>query len=521
MKLKEFFKTKDKKIYIRIGVIVGAAIIFTFTAVRQKMCLGQNYFEIIVDNKVVGIAGSEPDTEELLKECRRELNDLTGTPVCLDADIQVREGNKLFTPLEDDTEIKADVLEALKSKVVTGGVLAYTVNINDFTASFATLEEVSEFLAQVKQEYDSENSFSVVYEMDDDHSGDTFCAVLEKNVDLEEETEDAEEKWADKLTAGSSAAVADRLSYALEHPGEKNYETGLVDLGFVQDVTVYTDFVETAELADVAEAVEAVTKEEETNKIYEVEAGDCLSTIAEEYDTTVDKIMALNGFTDASAYICIGDEIIVSVPEPDLSVWKTEGVVYKEDYTADPTIVGNDSWYTTKQVVLQEGTVGHREVNALVTYEDGVETERSIAHQTIMTASTPAVIEQGTMIPPTYIKPIYGGRFTSGFGKRWGRMHKGVDWACPIGTTVCASSDGVVEYADWSSGYGYNVILNHPDGRKTRYCHLSKTLVTAGESVSQGEPIALSGNTGHSTGPHVHFEIFINGTQVNPLEYIN
>ena len=156
-----------------------------------------------------------------------------------------------------------------------------------------------------------------------------------------------------------------------------------------------------------------------------------------------------------------------------------------------------------------------------VTYKDGVETGRSMAYQTILAQSEPAVIEQGTQIPPTYVKPLSGGRFTSGFGKRWGRMHKGVDWACPTGTTVYASSDGVVEYADWSNGYGYNVIIDHPDGRKTRYCHLSKTLVTAGTSVSQGDPIALSGSTGHSTGPHVHFEIFIGGTQVDPLQYIN
>ena len=252
-----------------------------------------------------------------------------------------------------------------------------------------------------------------------------------------------------------------------------------------------------------------------------MQAGDCLSTIAEDNHTTVAQIMALNGFADTNAYICIGDEIVISVPEPDLSVWETQGVVYEEDYTADPTIVGNDSWYTTKQVTLQEGTTGHREVNMFVTYKDGVETGRSMVHQTILAQSEPAVIEQGTQIPPTYVKPLSGGRFTSGFGKRWGRMHKGVDWACPTGTTVYASSDGVVEYADWSNGYGYNVIIDHPDGRKTRYCHLSKTLVTAGTSVSQGDPIAQSGSTGHSTGPHVHFEIFIGGTQVDPLQYIN
>lgn len=523
---------KEKRTYIQAGATAGAAVFLAIVALMQQRCIGQNYFEIIVDNKVVGVTGQKPDTEELLCTCRRELDAVTEGYVCLDVKIETRKAHKFGTKLLNGSEAEQCVLDELKHKLAVGGNSAYTVRIGDFKASFATRDDVSEFLSLVKQQYDTEEKFAVTYEADGDHSADTYKAVLSE---VSPNTADAGtagvqpeltgnaqiSNGADVLCAGVTRNAADRLSYACEHPGEKNYETGLVDLGFVQTVTVYTDYVSSGELTEPQTAAEAVTKEEETNKIYEVQAGDCLSTIAEDNNTTVAQIMALNGFQDTNAYICIGDEIVISVPEPDLSVWETEGVVYEEDYTADPTIIGNDDWYTTRQITLQEGTTGHREVNAFITYRDGVETERSIAHQTVLAESVPAVIEQGTQIPPTYVKPISGGRFTSGFGKRWGRMHKGVDWACPTGTTVYASSDGVVEYADWSNGYGYNVIIDHPDGRKTRYCHLSRTLVTAGTSVSQGDPIALSGSTGHSTGPHVHFEIFIGGTQVNPLDYIN
>ena len=120
-----------------------------------------------------------------------------------------------------------------------------------------------------------------------------------------------------------------------------------------------------------------------------------------------------------------------------------------------------------------------------------------------------------------------GGRLTSNFGKRKApkkgasTYHKGVDWATPKGTTVVASCGGTVAKAGWGSGYGYVVYINHEDGRQTRYGHLSKVLVTAGQKVSQGDKIALSGNTGVSTGPHLHFEILINGKQVNPLNYLN
>ena len=133
----------------------------------------------------------------------------------------------------------------------------------------------------------------------------------------------------------------------------------------------------------------------------------------------------------------------------------------------------------------------------------------------------------GTRIPPTYIKPISGGRLSSNFGRRSAptrgasTYHKGVDWATPTGTAVMASSGGTVIRAGWGSGYGYVVYIRHPDGRETRYAHLSKVLVKSGETVKQGQKIALSGNTGRSTGPHLHFEILINGSQVNPLQYLN
>ena len=137
------------------------------------------------------------------------------------------------------------------------------------------------------------------------------------------------------------------------------------------------------------------------------------------------------------------------------------------------------------------------------------------------------IVERGTKIPPTYIKPISGGRLSSGFGRRRApkagasTYHKGVDWATATGTPVYASSGGVVSKAGWGRGYGYVVYIDHPDGRQTRYGHLSRVLVSAGQSVSQGQRIALSGNTGVSTGPHLHFEILINGSQVNPLNYLN
>jgi len=114
------------------------------------------------------------------------------------------------------------------------------------------------------------------------------------------------------------------------------------------------------------------------------------------------------------------------------------------------------------------------------------------------------------------------GVFTSGYGWRWGRMHKGIDVAGPIGTPIVAASDGVVTYAQWNDGgYGYLVEITHPDGTETVYAHNSRILVQKGQRVAQGEQISEMGSTGNSTGPHLHFEIHPAGTgAVNPMAFL-
>jgi len=112
------------------------------------------------------------------------------------------------------------------------------------------------------------------------------------------------------------------------------------------------------------------------------------------------------------------------------------------------------------------------------------------------------------------------GVFTSGYGWRWGRMHKGIDIANSVGTPIVAAQDGRISFAGWSDGgYGYLVEITHEDGSISLYAHQSRLLVQMGEEVRQGQQIGLMGSTGRSTGPHLHFEIHAPGYgAVNPLD---
>jgi murein DD-endopeptidase MepM/ murein hydrolase activator NlpD len=112
------------------------------------------------------------------------------------------------------------------------------------------------------------------------------------------------------------------------------------------------------------------------------------------------------------------------------------------------------------------------------------------------------------------------GPVTSGFGARWGRMHEGIDIAVGEGTPVRAAAAGTVIYAGWMSGYGNLVVVDHGNGLSTAYAHNSSLATAVGQAVAAGEIISYSGSTGHSTGPHVHFEVRVDGSAVDPLGYL-
>ncbi len=124
---------------------------------------------------------------------------------------------------------------------------------------------------------------------------------------------------------------------------------------------------------------------------------------------------------------------------------------------------------------------------------------------------------------PKAVLPVNGARLTSGFGARWGKLHAGLDLAAPVGTPEYAAMDGVVLEAGPASGYGQVVYIQHENGDVTVYGHMDSILVQAGQVVKAGDTIALLGNRGQSTGPHLHFEVHVgglNGEKIDPVPWL-
>ncbi len=196
------------------------------------------------------------------------------------------------------------------------------------------------------------------------------------------------------------------------------------------------------------------------------------------------------------------------------------GRTMKKELPMETIYVEDATLYVGESKVLVEGEPQTREITVVNTVTpDGATSQRIMGNEVVEDA-IPRVIAVGTKEKPAYMMPVEDYVFTSPFGPRWGRTHEGVDLAVPTGTVVAAAADGVVIQSGENGGYGISIYVDHGNGIVTRYGHLSQAYAQVGREVKQGETIGLSGNTGNSTGPHLHFEIRIGDVAVNPANYV-
>lgn len=524
MKLVSRYYKKMKIAYIKSAVFATVIAAFFLPHYQELKSTGDNMFTVYLNGETVGVVGDLDGIDNCLINARKRIAGSSDQMVLVDSDVTYDGQEVLWGKIDDDSVITDNMITVLRSDIKETLNRSYTVKINEYTVNLSSTEEVLALLQASLSKYDSGREYYVDLVMDSERE----LNVLTTAIYAKEEQR--EEEKSVLVSAGIDAQLDDMFA-TVEPAVEKDfsdYDLGLISIGFGDTVEVVEAYLQDYEITSLQDAIEEVTKEQEKEQIYEVVSGDTLSRIAEQNELSLADLIAMNEtIENENSIIRVGDELIVTVPEPELSVERTEEVYYEEDYEADIIYVDNDDWYTTQTKTLQEPSAGHRIVVADVSYRNKEEVGREILKEEITYEAVPKIVERGTKIPPTYIKPISGGRLSSGFGRRnaptrgASTYHKGVDWATPTGTAVMASSAGTVVRAGWGSGYGYVVYINHADGRQTRYGHLSKILVSTGQTVSQGQKIALSGNTGVSTGPHVHFEILINGSQVNPLNYLN
>lgn len=182
--------------------------------------------------------------------------------------------------------------------------------------------------------------------------------------------------------------------------------------------------------------------------------------------------------------------------------------------------------YKDETYVQQEGADGRQAITGTITKKNGKEIKRDISKKEVIKEPVKKIVLIGTKERPktdptgTFATPIRGATITSEFGARWGRMHEGIDYGAATGTPIYASDGGTVTLAGVYGGYGNCVEIKHSGGYSTRYGHMSRFVVSQGEKVYQGQVIGYVGNTGRSTGSHLHFEVRLNGVAQNPRNYV-
>lgn len=199
--------------------------------------------------------------------------------------------------------------------------------------------------------------------------------------------------------------------------------------------------------------------------------------------------------------------------------------IVEEEIIADTITINDESMYMG-EVKEQIGESGRKLVDKEVIYSNGEIIESTVLKEKVLVSPKNAVIHRGIKNPyedgvAFLSRPTRGGFTTSEYGARWESFHKGIDIAGNIGDDVMAAINGEVIYAEYNDGgYGNLIKLKHEDNMVTYYAHLSSIYVTVGEKVGKSDIIGALGNTGFSTGPHLHFELRVNDNPVNPAKYL-
>lgn len=205
-----------------------------------------------------------------------------------------------------------------------------------------------------------------------------------------------------------------------------------------------------------------------------------------------------------------------------------ETVVKETLYECTPygeVLVDDPDLYVGQRKVTEPGISGEKYVEYTHIKHNGIEKETFVSGETPITELRDETVHVGTKPIPagmgtgTFINPT-AGSLSSYFGTRWGRQHKGIDISAPAGTPIYAADGGKVVFAEWMSGYGKLIRIDHGNGYVTCYAHCSQLYKDEGDYVSQGELIAAVGSTGNSTGNHLHFEVYLEDALENPLNYV-
>lgn len=305
---------------------------------------------------------------------------------------------------------------------------------------------------------------------------------------------------------------------------KEDENTNIKEVSLLEDVKIVDKEILFNALTTPEKLIEKIKDGGEEKRIHTIEVGENYWTIGKIYGLNPYDIEAAN--PDRDQYkLKPGDEVNLLMTKALITVSTVEEVQYTEEIDFEIKVELNDSMFTNEKKIKVEGERGTTKIVANEIKHNGTLIEKQILNEEIIKAPKEQVVVKGTKeVPKTVATGILAmptrGRLSSSYGARWGRQHRGMDIAAPIGTAINAADGGTVTWSGYKNSFGNMVEINHGNGIVTRYAHCSKLLVNKGDKVYKGQLIAKVGNTGNSTGPHLHLEVLKNGVHQNPSKYV-
>lgn len=309
-------------------------------------------------------------------------------------------------------------------------------------------------------------------------------------------------------------------------------ENDILDIRFKGNVFVSKDAIKLTNKENIyteEDLFDYILRGTNERRIHVVQSGENFWVISIQYGIPVNDLLKANPDI-VPEKLQINQEVNLVVPKPLIVVVTMEKATYIEKIQYDVVYENSSLYYKDDYRTKVSGIYGELEIIANVFKENGIEVNREILTETRIKEPRTKVVYRGTKDPPPrigtgtfdYPYDVSRGYVTSGFGMRYHpiyreyRRHTGIDIGLPIGSLIYAADGGRVIFTGNKAGYGITIMIDHGENITTLYAHLSKIYVKVGDLVFKGEKIGASGNTGITTGPHLHFEVRKNGVPIDP-----
>lgn len=464
-----------------VGTLGLAAVVATGAVGYQQYVEAHTYdiYHVYVKDQYAGTVSNPQVVDEFKLEKYNEIQEkYPNVHMVLNTDEIVLKGEKAYKGESNDQLALAQLDQLLTSHAV-GVELVVDGQVVGIVKDQDTADHV---LAQIKAKYGGQ-------------------AVAEKQK-------------AEKGRVGILSAEPKELS-----PGESEVQ----QVDFVQQVETKIRDIEPEQLVDPDALLDKLVTGDVKPTKYVVEKGDSILRIAKNFNISRQVIYENNAWI-VDDKLKVGQVLDLTVLQPTLSVQTVEKVVENQEIQYETDYVLDDNMRAGVVQSISPGKNGLKNVTFLVTKVNGKWMNEEMLNEQILQEPVTAKARKGTKVvlgegTGKFAWPVLSSKISSGFGTRWGKLHKGIDLTG--NKNIQASDNGKVEYAGYKSDYGNHVIIDHMNGYKTLYGHMSSLNVKVGQIVEKGEKIGIMGSTGDSTGTHLHFEVIKSGSVENPLKYLN